>query len=318
MYQSRYSLIVTKGPQIVEIPFSENGKTGTKAFLEQIDYVTANYKDLGSFLTMLKNNKVIEFNPDSCAIKYKAMGEIKKLDLIFDDKLVAFAAMDVLKKKKQNESKASIDLNDEMLKLINRVKAYAINPESFKSIKNSHTFPWHVRQLLEEYLKYNDVSYESSSKQADINELNNTLAYRISEYKNFRDIVVWEKKYKAKLEKNNQPIIEDYVQMKLIDYFEHKDEIQKTPEQIEYEKDLEASADVLQERANEEAHKNINRLNDKYTELSDKEVETTFNAYGIKGVEYAYSEEKIASLPDEDLYAMGFDISRFRENTRGR
>ena len=231
MFVCRYSLILEKDKEMKYVPFKNSDGMTDKATLEQIDYVTSQFKNQEEFLMHLRNSGILTEAPDKVYIGYKQDKEIKKKDIIYDSSIIRFASLSSLRHKKQGVRNALIDQNQDIINLIKRVKSYAISEKSFKSIKSSKLFPFHVREALEEYIEMCNKNYKSPTEQFDLKEINDTITYRIlKDYSEFRKLILWERKYLKKLEEQKEAQPDEYVQMNLVDYFEKKS---TNPESVE-------------------------------------------------------------------------------------
>ena len=249
MFVCRYSLILEKDKEMKYVPFKDSEGLTDKATLEQIDYVTSGFKNQEEFLMHLRDNGVLTQAPDKVYIIYKQGGEIKKKDVIYDSPMIHFASLSSLRHKKNNE-KEQIDQNQDIMNLIKRIKAYAISEKSFKSIKNSKLFPFHVRKVLEEYLEICNKNYKSPTEQFDLKEINNTITYRVlKKYSDFRSLILWERKYLSKLEEQKESQPDEYIQMNLVDYFEKKATNSEVEEEVEEYDESEGIERTISERS---------------------------------------------------------------------
>lgn len=249
MFVCRYSLILEKDKEMKYVPFKNSDGLTDKATLEQIDYVTSQFKNQEEFLMYLRNSGVLTEAPDKVYIIYNQNKQVMKKDLIYDSSMIHFASMSSLRHKKNNE-KEMIDQNQDIMNFIKRVKAYAINPESYKSIKNSKLFPYHVRQALEKYLEICSKNYKSPTEQFDLKEINEDITYRIlKDYSEFRNLFLWERRYLNKLEKQKEKEPDEYTQINMVDYFEEKIMNPESVEEIEVYDESEAIEKTISERS---------------------------------------------------------------------
>lgn len=250
MFVKRYSLILEKDGKMKYVPFKNSEGLIDKATLEQIDYVTSQFKNQEEFLIHLRNNGVLTEVPDKIYITYNQDQQVMKKDVIYDSSIIHYASLSSLRHKRQNDKKAIIDKNQDILNLIKRVKAYAINPKSFKSIKSSKLFPFYVKEALEEYLEICSKNYKSPSEQFDLKQIDDTITYRIlKDYREFRDLVLWERRYLSRLERQQEKAPEEFVQLNLVDYFEMKATNLAVVEEVEVHDEREAVEKTISERS---------------------------------------------------------------------
>lgn len=310
MFVSRYYLILEKNGEMKYVRFKSDAGLSIKATLEQIDYVTSQYKNQEEFLMYLKKNKILTEAPDKVYIGYNHSKQLMKKDVIYDSPIITFASLSSLRHKRQNVKNALIDKNQNIINFIKRIKAYAIVQKSFDSIKKSKLFPFHVREALEEYLKISSKNYKSPTELFDLKEIDDTITYRIlKDYSEFRNLVLWEQKYLKKLESQKEKAPEEYTQMNLVDYFEMKatnPEVILEPETYDESEVVEKTISERSfdpEKGPEEMIEN-SILKECYIKC-DGDIELII---GILGEDY------LEDLSDEDQYRCGY--TNFKQRQR--
>lgn len=320
MFVARYSLVLEKNKQLKYIPFKDSKGLSDKATLEQIDSVTSQFENEEKFLMFLRNSNLLEEAPDKVYIIYKANGETKKLDIIYNSLMIKSAALSVVKQKSQNAAEIMIEKTLDINKFINKIKSYALNPESYRYIKSSKLFPYFIEKQIDAYLNVNKENYNTPTMQAEIKAASESIEYyALKDYKTFRTLFLWEQRYLKRLNDNKVSKTEEYTQMKLVDYYENNID-KKDDVRSEYEKDLEIAYEELSKDVKRSYNENeieisddiirevVNDLMSTITPGTPEWSDTIIDLIGI---------EKLNSLSDIELFNMHLDIDKIRDEGRG-
>ena len=198
------------------------------------------------------------------------------------------------------------------------------NPTSLNSIKRSKIFPYHLKYLILDYIELDSKPDKSPVVYADMSEIMRSIENNMCKYSVLRKVVLWEKKYLYNLEKvkEKNPKIDN--QIKMADYI--TDSLLNASKDEKRKKDLEEAREFL-----EQLKKETVIDNKKYDEIhsglyikdpllkqyilenfSIEEINTDINIsdkiINLLGI------EKVKSLSDEELYSLGFDVTRFRQD----
>ena len=277
---SRYSIMIEKDngkeKEVKAIKLKHNGKIQDKFELEVIDRYLTQFSNQDALLTKLAKDNNLPFIPTKCYIGYNYKGKVCKKDIIYNDKILFIAAKDII-----NQKQNGIDVKHQILtptndinELIGRIKNYAKNDSTLRSMFFSELFPKHVYDLLNEYHNLNKPVNYNLDTLMDRNELAKQIDYNIRKYKFFRAIHLWEIKYLKKQEKsqNNK---EEYKQFELSEFMDVTDHT--IPEKAKTYEDYEVEAD------------NIDIYNKDFynqNEVSDEELrDQMFSIYKESGIE---------------------------------
>lgn len=309
MFVKRYSLILEKNGEMKYVPFKNSEGLTDKATLEQIDYVTSQFKNQEEFLIHLRNIGVLVEAFDKVYIAYNQNRQLMKKDIIYDCPIITFASLSSLRHKKQDDKVSLIDKNPDIMNLIKRIKAYAICPKSYKSMKNSKLFPYYVMEALEDYLNISSKNYKSSTEQFDLKEINDTITYCIlKDYGELRKIILWERKYLKKLEDQKEKTPDEYTQMNLVDYFEMK---VINPTNIKAKVEIEDEIEVYDE--SEAIEKNISERSFEPNKGPEDMIEnSTLKEFYVKYdgdielIREILGDDFFDSVSEEDQYRCGY------------
>lgn len=294
----RYSLMVIRDNEMGHVAFSNDS---TKALIEQIDYVTSIYKNIGEFFDYLRVNNCLTFNPYGAKITYRAKGEVRTKDLIFDNNLIHQAAKEMVRKKMRDERNAKVSINEDIKNLISRIKSYALNPDIFKKMNSSKLFPYQAKKILEEYINLSKDNYRNITLQADLDEVNQRLEYNLSDYMNLRGVCLWEQKYLLS-EQNKKELETEEVdnQINISEYYEKYIQSAKTPDELEYERDMYNAAEELEKYAYESRIKSE-------VEISNEQIKEIFETGGLTALFEEYGIELYDMLSYEEMIVVGID-----------
>lgn len=330
---ARYWIEVVNNNEIYKVPLmSKDGKKLERLHLEQIDYMTSSMKDKSEFLTKLLKSGFLKTNATDVYIAYNANGSKQKKDLVFNNELLKKCSIDSLNKKMNNVVNASLEKTNLLNNYIKQLKFYMFNPTSLNSIKRSKIFPYYLKKLILEYLELNGEIDKSPVIHSEMSTLMRCIENDICKYSELRDVILWEKKYLYNLEKvkEKNPKIDN--QLKLVDYI--NDKLLLEEQESQRKKDLEDAKKFL-EHISQEDDDYLQRIseedNKKYNEIhtglyikdpllkqyilenfSIEEINTDINIsdkiIALLGI------EKVKSLSDAELYSLGFDVTRFRQD----
>src|SRR5574344_2460149 len=214
---ARYYLIAETNYGKKYIPLKYHDVVYNKVGLELIDYLTSQYKDINDFTKSLMHSFKNLGVPTKIYIEYYVNKEARKQKLVLNNALIKSSSLEIFQKKEKKEKNPKIDLLDERKILIENLLSgiktsdERINKEHYIQFMNSDLFDLHIKNLFKEYYTYcrNNVSYENM----DVISCKRDFLKNMSDYKNFRNIVVFNEKVNNINFKKS-----DYQQMELIDY----------------------------------------------------------------------------------------------------
>lgn len=322
---AKYWIEVVNNNEIHKIKLQmKNGEVKERLCIEQIDYMTSTMKNKEEFLTNLLKAGFLQTNATDVYIAYNVSKAKQKTDLIFNNKLINSCAIDSYNKKLANVPNPSLDKTDLLITYIKQLKFYMFNPTSLNSIKRSKIFPYHLKYLILDYIELDSKPDKSPVVYADMSEIMRSIENNMCKYSVLRKVVLWEKKYLYNLEKvkEKNPKIDN--QIKIADYI--TDSLLNASNDEKRKRDLEEAREFL-----EQLKKETEIDNKKYDEIhsglyikdpllkqyilenfSIEEINTDINIsdkiVNLLGI------EKVKSLSDEELYSLGFDVTRFRQD----
>lgn len=322
---AKYWIEVVNNNEIHKIKLQmKNGEVKERLCIEQIDYMTSAMKNKEEFLTSLLKAGFLQTNATDAYIAYNASKVKQKTDLIFNNKLINSCAIDSYNKKLANVPNPALDKTDLLISYIKQLKFYMFNPSSLNSIKRSKIFPFHLKYLILDYIELDSKPDKSPVVYADMSEIMRNIENNMCKYSVLRKVILWEKKYLYNLEKvkEKNPKIDN--QIKIADYI--TDSLLNASNDEKRKRDLEEAREFL-----EQLKKETEIDNKKYDEIhsglyikdpllkqyilenfSIEEINTDINIsdkiINLLGI------EKVKSLSDEELYSLGFNVTRFRQD----
>ena len=330
---AKYWIEVVNNNEIYKIKLQmKNGEVKERLCIEQIDYMTSTMKNKEEFLTSLLKAGFLQTNATDIYIAYNASKAKQKTDLIFNNKLINSCAKDSYNKKLANVPNPSLDKTDLLNSYIKQLKFYMLNSSSLNSIKRSRIFPFHLKYLILDYMELDSKPDKSPVVYADMSEIMSNIEKEMQNYVVLRNVVLWEKKYLNNLEKVKEKNSNIDNQIKLADYINEK--LLEEEQKMQRKKDLEDAKKFL-EHISQENDEYLQRFseedNKKHDEIhsglyikdpllkqyilenfSIEEINTDINIsdkiINLLGI------EKVKSLSDEELYSLGFNVTRFRQD----
>lgn len=325
MSVAKYWIEVVNKNEIHKIKLQmENGEVKERLCIEQIDHKTSTMKNKEEFLKNILKTGFLQTNATDVYIAYNASKAKQKTDIIFNNKLINSCAIDSYNKKLANIPNPSLDKTDLLITYIKQLKFYMFNPTSLNSIKRSKIFPYHLKYLILDYIELDSKPDKSPVVYADMSEIMRNIENNMCKYSVLRKVVLWEKKYLYNLEKvkEKNPKIDN--QIKMADYI--TDSLLNASKDEKRKKDLEEAREFLEQLKTEtvidnkkydEIHSGLyikDPLLKQYIleNFSIEEINTDINIsdkiINLLGI------EKVKSLSDEELYSLGFDVTRFRQD----
>lgn len=300
------------------------GELSAKFKIEDLDFLTSIYKNEDQFYqklsqygdTYIKNNYT-----KNIIITYVSKEKIKKQEVIYDDLLIYKIANEYRIKKTHKASKEKIKLdNSKHLKhFINYIENLALNEDSRKYLigpyphfndrydlelslylkddikSEGYVIHKGLRSLLKDYVFYNNIYKECLKINEDTVEAENQLEEvkkKInneirSNYKDIRNLIVWENKYLEVLKKEFKET-EDNILKNKINRLINEVQLQKKYRNGEVS---EESLEIFYEEIPEELEKNI-----KETQKLDIVDEDMLNSYNEGGIEQLMNDIDIDEI----------------------
>lgn len=331
--EAEYWIEVVNNNEIHKIKLQmTNGEVKERIFIEQIDYMTSTMKNKEEFLTNLLKAGFLQTNVTDVYIAYIDSKTKQKTKLIFNNELINICSKNSYNKKAANVSKPLLDKTDLLMSYIEQLKAYMLKQPSLNSIKRSKIFPYRLKKLILNYMELDNKTYKSSVVYANMSGIMSNIEKEMQNYVVLRNVVLWEKKYLNNLEKVTEKNSKIDNQIKLADYINEK--LLEEEQKMQRKKDLEDAKKFL-EHISQENDEYLQRFseedNKKHDEIhsglyikdpllkqyilenfSIEEINTDINIsdkiINLLGI------EKVKSLSDEELYSLGFDVTRFRQD----
>lgn len=287
---ARYSIFIERenGKDRVALKLKHNGILENKFDLEVIDRYLTQFKDQDDFLTKMAKMDALPYIPKKCFIGYIYNDEIKEKNIIYNNAIIKHAAEDIINKKRLGVKNKQLILDStiEVKDFIHQIKGLAVNDDSaFKSMFFSGFFPKHVYDLLNEYRKLKKSKLTSESLK-QIEEIAEKIDYNIRNYKFYRAIYLWYKKYQKKQEiKANEK--KDYNQLELSQFMDISSKLINSPKQYVIE-DQEVENDNIDSK------------------ITIEDVLEIYQQDGIEGVMNYYDIDDLKRiLNDEEMKKMG-------------
>ena len=292
---ARYSIFIERenGKDRVALKLKHNGILENKFDLEVIDRYLTQFKDQDDFLTKMAKMDALPYIPKKCFIGYIYNDEIKEKNIIYNNAIIKHAAEDIINKKRLGikNKQLILDPTIEVKDFIHQIKGLAVNDDSaFKSMFFSGFFPKHVYDLLNEYRKLKKSKLTSESLK-QIEEIAEKIDYNIRNYKFYRAIYLWYKKYQKKQEiKANEK--KDYNQLELSQFMDISSKLINSPKQYVIE-DQEVENDNIDSK------------------ITIEDVLEIYQQDGIEGVMNYYDIDDLKRiLNDEEMKKMGLYFKR--------
>jgi hypothetical protein len=292
---ARYSIFIERenGKDRVALKLKHNGILENKFDLEVIDRYLTQFKDQDDFLTKMAKMDALPYIPKKCFIGYIYNDEIKEKNIIYNNAIIKHAAEDIINKKRLGVKNKQLILDPtiEVKDFIHQIKGLAVNDDSaFKSMFFSGFFPKHVYDLLNEYRKLKKSKLTSESLK-QIEEIAEKIDYNIRNYKFYRAIYLWYKKYQKKQEiKANEK--KDYNQLELSQFMDISSKLINSPKQYVIE-DQEVENDNIDSK------------------ITIEDVLEIYQQDGIEGVMNYYDIDDLKRiLNDEEMKKMGLYFKR--------
>ena len=292
---ARYSIFIERenGKDRVALKLKHNGILENKFDLEVIDRYLTQFKDQDDFLTKMAKMDTLPYIPKKCFIGYIYNDEIKEKNIIYNNAIIKHAAEDIINKKRLGVKNKQLILDPtiEVKDFIHQIKGLAVNDDSaFKSMFFSGFFPKHVYDLLNEYRKLKKSKLTSESLK-QIEEIAEKIDYNIRNYKFYRAIYLWYKKYQKKQEiKANEK--KDYNQLELSQFMDISSKLINSPKQYVIE-DQEVENDNIDSK------------------ITIEDVLEIYQQDGIEGVMNYYDIDDLKRiLNDEEMKKMGLYFKR--------
>ena len=292
---ARYSIFIERenGKDRVALKLKHNGILENKFDLEVIDRYLTQFKDQDEFLTKMAKMDTLPYIPKKCFIGYIYNDEIKEKNIIYNNAIIKHAAEDIINKKRLGikNKQLILDPTIEVKDFIHQIKGLAVNDDSaFKSMFFSGFFPKHVYDLLNEYRKLKKSKLTSESLK-QIEEIAEKIDYNIRNYKFYRAIYLWYKKYQKKQEiKANEK--KDYNQLELSQFMDISSKLINSPKQYVIE-DQEVENDNIDSK------------------ITIEDVLEIYQQDGIEGVMNYYDIDDLKRiLNDEEMKKMGLYFKR--------
>ena len=292
---ARYSIFIERenGKDRVALKLKHNGILENKFDLEVIDRYLTQFKDQDEFLTKMAKLDTLPYIPKKCFIGYIYNDEIKEKNIIYNNAIIKHAAEDIINKKRLGikNKQLILDPTIEVKDFIHQIKGLAVNDDSaFKSMFFSGFFPKHVYDLLNEYRKLKKSKLTSESLK-QIEEIAEKIDYNIRNYKFYRAIYLWYKKYQKKQEiKANEK--KDYNQLELSQFMDISSKLINSPKQYVIE-DQEVENDNIDSK------------------ITIEDVLEIYQQDGIEGVMNYYDIDDLKRiLNDEEMKKMGLYFKR--------
>ena len=292
---ARYSIIIERENKQdrISLKLKHNGALEDKFNLEVIDRYLTQFKDQDAFLTYMAKIDALPYIPKKCFIGYCFNGEIKEKNIIYDNATIKHAAEDIINKRKLGVKSKQLILTptSEVKDFIQQIKTLAVNNDTaFKSMFFSGFFPKHVYDLLNEYRKLKKANLTSESLK-QIEEVAEKIDYNIRNYKFYRAIYLWYKKYQKKQEiKANEK--KDYNQLELSQFMDISSKLINSPKQYVIE-DQEVENDNIDSK------------------ITIEDVLEIYQQDGIEGVMNYYDIDDLKRiLNDEEMKKMGLYFKR--------
>ena len=292
---ARYSIFIERENEKdrVALKLKHNGILENKFDLEVIDRYLTQFKDQDEFLTKMAKMDTLPYIPKKCFIGYIYNDEIKEKNIIYNNAIIKHAAEDIINKKRLGikNKQLILDPTIEVKDFIHQIKGLAVNDDSaFKSMFFSGFFPKHVYDLLNEYRKLKKSKLTSESLK-QIEEIAEKIDYNIRNYKFYRAIYLWYKKYQKKQEiKANEK--KDYNQLELSQFMDISSKLINSPKQYVIE-DQEVENDNIDSK------------------ITIEDVLEIYQQDGIEGVMNYYDIDDLKRiLNDEEMKKMGLYFKR--------
>ena len=293
---ARYSIFIERENEKdrVAVKLKHNGALENKFNLEVIDRYLTQFKDQDAFLTYMAKIDALPYIPKKCFIGYCFNGEIKEKNISYDNTTIKHAAEDIINKRKLGVKSKQLILTptSEVKDFIQQIKTLAVNNDTaFKSMFFSGFFPKHVYDLLNEYRKLKKANLTSESLK-QIEEVAEKIDYNIRNYKFYRAIYLWYKKYQKKQEIKAKEK-DNYNQLELSQFMEIPNSYNPKKNVIE---DYEVKND------------NIDLNNN---DISIEDIYDIYNNEGIEGVMTYFDIDDLKRiLNDEEMKGMGLNFKR--------
>ena len=293
-----YSLKYESGKTVYLVPLHDNinDKNLMESELENFDMLTSIYNSQDEFVTKMAKLGRIEHNPTDIYLLCNRK-DAKKKKLIFNNKLIKEAALDLYGQRKAGKKKEKILLKEteEMKILLDQLIEYANNPKWTKRMTVSKKTPYRIRTELSEYVKINKKIKKSPSDILELEEVKAQLLIYLRHYDILRESVLCyldlKKEEKKHIEESNQYNLDD-----ISIESSYSDKVK-----LEYLKDLKESSEELKQISEDLK----NKRDAKYLEIEDPELSYWYSIGGTDAIFANVDIDKIYGASTNDKKACG-------------
>ena len=193
----------------------------------EVDCLFSYFKDEEAFLAEImkhpNSGQLTDLDKNKLLVTYKDRDNIKQLPIVYNNKLLCLAAYQVKKKRENGQNLKDIKLSNikELDEYIERIKDYIKDPKdnAYKQLANKFKFDKNFKGAIESY--HSMFQHESSiSNSEEINTCSRIIDNRLRDYDKLRKIILWENKYKRKIQ---DPIEEEMKQAEMDDFVKEEE-----------------------------------------------------------------------------------------------
>lgn len=299
-----YSLKYKSGKENYIIPLydSINRIELMESELENFDILTSAYKSQDEFITKMAKLGRIKHNPTGDLYLLYNRKDATPKKLIFNNKLILDAALDLYRQRKSGKKKDKIllDVTNEMKILLDEIVKYANDPNWSKRIIKDKKVPYKIRTELSDYVKINKKTKKTPGDIIELESIKEQLLIYLRKYDILRETVL----YYLDLKKKDEKIEEEKKQYNLKDYIE---QISSSEElKTAYLKNIEENKEELKKISDELKKKR----EAKYREIEDPELSYWYSIGGTEAILANVDIDKIYGASTSDKEACGIIESK--------